>query len=91
MEQSDYLLMSLLHHIESCMDTHVRVRWDNHRLVYTATFDWDSGDRLPGHHAGRKTGRKRDGVPSIVPRARAGTVRCVESIDPWIKGKRVSR
>lgn len=43
MEQSDLLLMPLLHAIESCMDPHVRVRWDNHRLVYT-TFDRDSDD-----------------------------------------------
>lgn len=52
MEESDSLLMFLLHHIESCLDAHVRVRWDeetvviwdNRRLVHTATFDWDSND-----------------------------------------------
>ena len=51
-EESDDLLIFLLNHIESCLDAHVRLNWDentvvvwdNRRVLHTATTDWDSSD-----------------------------------------------
>lgn len=51
-EESDNLLLFLLNHIESCLDAHVRLNWnentvvvwDNRRVLHTATTDWDSDE-----------------------------------------------
>lgn len=51
-EESDNLLLFLFKHINSCLDAHVRlswdentvVIWDNRRVLHTRTLDWDSED-----------------------------------------------
>ncbi|KAH3671549.1 hypothetical protein OGAPHI_000252 [Ogataea philodendri] len=59
-EESEALLQFLFHHIETCLDAHIRAQWDdktvtvwdNRRLLHTATIDWDD-DTL--RHAFRLT------------------------------------
>lgn len=59
-EESDALLLFLIRHIESCLDAHVRmswdedtvVVWDNRRVLHTRTLDWDSEET---RHAFRLT------------------------------------
>lgn len=51
-DESDNLLIFLINHIQTCLDAHIRAKWDdrtvvfwdNRRLLHSATFDWDSED-----------------------------------------------
>lgn len=51
-EESENLLGFLYNHIDTCLDAHLRLKWDentvvlwdNRRVLHTATADWNSSD-----------------------------------------------